>query len=157
MPNVVASFRRSGAWLLPAVVSICVALGVGFDLHERFFTPGVQNATKHYLDFDSEIVSAAQGDGIFLRFANFPPALAWMGLDFYSRAVYSAYPRRVLASDPRTPIFDFDQLQAANFDPDALWLLHNQTPVEASYLYDPATGNISLTVQRVAAGPPRAR
>jgi hypothetical protein len=151
------SLRQWGACVLPVVASISVVLGVAFDLHERFLTPEIQQTTNKYLNFDAQMASATRGDGLFLHFAGFPMPMAWLGLDFYSRAVYSGYPRLVLVADPATPIFSSGQLQAANFDPDSVWLLNHGTPVEVTYAFDAGNGNISVTVQRVNVGPAPSR
>jgi hypothetical protein len=158
------SQRQPRQWLKYGVnvsltIAVCVTLGlgVGLDLHERFLTAEIPDTAARYTAFDSGLERLDQASGFFLHFAGFTSQTNWIPLDYYSRAVYSVYPKRVLVADPNAPIFDFNQLAAANFDPDGQWLLDHGTPVEATYTLDPQTGNIAALVQQVSGGPAAAR
>ncbi len=152
MANLGGWFRSIRPWVLSLAVTATLGLSIWSDYQERFVSGAVDNSVARYAGFDAQMGRATQGDGVFLHFVNFPPELSWVALDFYSRAVYALYPRRVLVADPGTPIFDFDQLRARNLDPDAAWLARNGTPVEVSYSIDPETGGLAWTAQRVSGG-----
>jgi hypothetical protein len=154
MANAGAPLRKIGGWLFPVAVCVTLGLGVWFDFYGRFVSAQVRDARAKYQGIDEQMISASQGDGVFLHFTGFVgPLNNWVPLDYYERAVFSLYPRRVLVADPGTAIFDFDQLAASNFDPDAAWMLRNGTPVEVTFARDEQTGDVAYTVQHVSGAP----
>jgi hypothetical protein len=152
MSYAAASVQRAGRVIFPVALSATLAIGVALDFHERFVSSEIRDTAQKYQGIDLQMASASNGDGVFLHFTGFDPPLNWIPLDIYQRAVFSLYPTKVLAADPKAVIFDFDQLQAANFDPDAQWMLNNGTPVEVTYARQPQTGALTFTVQRVSNG-----
>jgi len=158
------ALRRCIAAMLAAVAVISTALAVVADFQDRFMATKVRDAIQGYARMDQQFIAAANGGGLFLRFVDFPPSLDWFPGKYYLRAIYALYPQRVLMSRPSATIFTREQLLAANFEPDAAWLLGHHVPTELTFTYNSSNSTMTQTVQRVAGpsppgppGPPGAR
>ena len=149
--------RYATAGMIAAVAVASIALAVSADFHDRFQSTHLQDVADTYAQIDRNVVSATNGEGLFLRLVHIPPSLNEKVICYYLRIVYVLYPRRVLAGETFVPIFTADQLRAASFEPDTAWLLRNHIRTEITFTYDRSNGEVVVTVGRIAPPPLGAR
>lgn len=111
-------------WLARAfTVAATASLGcaIGFDIWARSL-PSVEQNAMFIADTDSCIARLLDTD-VFVRMENLPASENGLMRAFYYRGNFSAYPQRMLMSDPRVA-FDYrHEPSTINFAPTVSWLL----------------------------------
>jgi hypothetical protein len=138
---------RGLALVVAAAIIIGIGWSVGIDIYERFYL-AIQNTLmdRYAKELDRSIIDSAAGDGLFIHYIGFEGPRRGYCTNVYFRANYILFPKRVLVGDPSAPINTGDQVLAANFRPDAKWLVEHDVPALLSIAVhvDPLTGRLDF-------------